>query len=302
MLDQIQGFHIEPTNMCTLKCPQCARTDFIERFPSAWSNRNLNLDTLKSFLDINLSGKIINLCGNYGDPIYYPNLIKMITYFKNQGAIINLSTNGSYKSISWWKSVADLLDENDTIVFGIDGIPSTFTTYRINADWASIEDALLVLSKTSIKIVWQYIIFSFNENDIDAARELANTYNVTEFKIVNSDRWTESTEWLKPTQTGIKSHHAIKWKTDPVKDTEIDPLCKISNNQHFISADGFYTPCCYLSDHRFYFKSEFYKNKDMYDISKTTISKILDSKLSNNFYSSLETAKLNCCMYSCPKL
>ena len=62
MLDQLQGFHIEPTNMCTLRCPRCSRTKFIEQFPKQWTNKNLNLDHLKSFLDIDLTGKVMNLC------------------------------------------------------------------------------------------------------------------------------------------------------------------------------------------------------------------------------------------------
>ena len=85
MLDKIKGFHIEPTNMCTLKCPRCPRTNFVEQFkPKNWDNQNLNLDHLKQFLDIDLTGMSIGLNGNYGDPIYYPNLFELIAYFKNK--------------------------------------------------------------------------------------------------------------------------------------------------------------------------------------------------------------------------
>ena len=44
MLDQLQGLHIEPTNMCTLKCPRCSRTEFIETFkPKDWDNNNAHV-------------------------------------------------------------------------------------------------------------------------------------------------------------------------------------------------------------------------------------------------------------------
>ena len=43
MLDNITGFTIEPTNICTLKCPKCSRTQFIEQFPRQWKNKQLNL-------------------------------------------------------------------------------------------------------------------------------------------------------------------------------------------------------------------------------------------------------------------
>jgi glycosyltransferase involved in cell wall biosynthesis len=32
MLSKLKGFHLEPTNLCTLKCPRCPRTNFIETF------------------------------------------------------------------------------------------------------------------------------------------------------------------------------------------------------------------------------------------------------------------------------
>ena len=65
MLNQIQGLHIEPTNMCTLKCPDCGRTEFLKMFPKKWTNKNLNLNHLKEFLDIDLKGLTINSVTNF---------------------------------------------------------------------------------------------------------------------------------------------------------------------------------------------------------------------------------------------
>lgn len=304
MLDKILGFHIEPTNMCTLKCPKCSRTTFIEKFPSAWTNKNLNLDHLKKFLDIDLTNKVINLCGTYGDAIYYPDLFKMIEYFKNAGSKIVLSTNGSYKTYEWWQELTSILDSQDSIIFGIDGKPNTFTQYRVNADWKTIKIGIDVTTKTNIKVVWQYIPFAFNENDIEEVSQLSKDLGFDEFLLYPSDRWDED-DPLKPSKF-ISNHSLPKdhWKTDIVKirKNEIDPICKKLNNQHYISADGFYTPCCFSSEHHFYYKSEFYKNKENYDISKTTISQLLQSEQSINFYNTLEDAKLTYCTFNCPSL
>jgi MoaA/NifB/PqqE/SkfB family radical SAM enzyme len=304
MLNQITGFHIEPTNMCTLKCPRCARTKFIEQFPSQWNNKNLNLADLKQFLDIDLTDKNISLCGNYGDPIYYPQIFEMIEYFKNAGATISIATNGSYKSWDWWRQLADLLDYKDTVTFGIDGMPDTFTQYRVNADWSSIKLGIDTLTRSDINTVWQYIPFSFNEDTIEQARTLAQNLGFTEFLILPSDRW-EDNDTLKPTNyIGKKTPAIIQWHAETTKNrtSEIDPKCKTLNNQHYISASGYYMPCCFVGDHRFYYKSEFYKNQSQYDISNTTISEILASSQSKDFYNSVEDAKLNYCTFNCPKL
>jgi organic radical activating enzyme len=304
MLNQITGFHIEPTNMCTLKCPRCARTKFIERFSSQWTNKNLNLTHLKQFLDIDLTNKDIALCGNYGDPIYYPQLFEMIAYFKGAGANVTISTNGSYKSWDWWRQLADLLDYKDTVIFGIDGIPDNFTQYRINADWPSIKLGIDVLTKTDINTVWQYIPFAFNEDTIETAQQLSQTMGFDEFLILPSDRWDENDNLQSTNYAGDRTTAIVTWKNTPAQDrvSDVDAKCKNLNNQHYISADGYYMPCCFVGDHRFYYKSEFYKNRSQYNISTTTISEILASSQSKDFYNTLEDAKLNYCTFNCPKL
>jgi hypothetical protein len=79
---------------------------------------------------------------------------------------------------------------------------------------------------------------------------------------------------------------------------EIQPICA-DNLEHFITADGFYTPCCYTADHRFYYKNQFGKNRASYDIRTHTISEILTRPQVIDFYQNLE--KHPVCQYTCPK-
>lgn len=301
MLDQLQGFHIEPTNMCTLKCPQCARTNFIEAFPKKWRNQNLNLKHLESFLDIDLQDKNINLCGNYGDPIYYNQLFEMIKFFKSRGCSISLATNGSYRTESWWQQLIDMLSDKDTITFGIDGLPDNYTEYRINSEWESVLMGLKKCVESKAKTVWQFIPFSFNEDITEQVRSFAMELGVDEFLLLPSHRWNADDDKLKP-----KTLFAEKRTTNNIlwpqinKTISVEPQCTLHHNYHYISADGFYTPCCYANDYRFYYKTDFYKNRDLYDISKTTITEVLTNL--KDFYSTLEDAKLNYCTFNCPKL
>jgi MoaA/NifB/PqqE/SkfB family radical SAM enzyme len=316
MLNSIKGFHLEPTNICTLKCPRCPRTNFIETFKNKnWENKNLNLDDLKKFIDIDISGLVFGLNGNYGDPIYYPDLFNLIKYIKSNNGIIQLHTNGSYKTSNWWNELAELLDSKDIINFSIDGLPENFTKYRVNANWSSIKTGIDIMVKSTAKVIWKYIVFSFNETDIDTARKLSEELGMDDFVINNSDRWIEN-DWLKPinyvnitnsgtnllyngSMNGARDSSVTQWKNN-IRDTEIDASCKQTDAMHFISADGYYLPCCFIGDYRFYYKSEFYKNREQYNISKTTITEIL--KNTQEFYSSIEEQKYNYCTFNCPKL
>jgi MoaA/NifB/PqqE/SkfB family radical SAM enzyme len=298
MLDSIKGFHIEATNICTLKCPRCSRTKFIEQFPDKWRNQQLNLEDLKNFINIPLTNKLFTLCGDYGDPIYYDRLVELVCWIKENGALISLHTNGSYKTKSWWQELTSYLDKNDTVVFAIDGVPENFTNYRINADWNSIKIGIDVTTKVT-KTVWQYIPFSYNVNDIPTAEQLSQYLGFTEFKLLQSSRWDSIDDPFRPDHNFINiQDKEIRFKQNNKADAII-PRCKVTNSEHFISANGFYAPCCHVPNHNFYYKTDFYKDKNKYDISKTTLTQVLLE--TKNFYNDLETIKPTYCIYHCPK-
>lgn len=312
MIETFSGIHLEPTNICTLKCPSCARTNFMKDFPNKWKNSNIDLDHLKSFIDIDLTGKNVLLNGNTGDPIYYPHIFELVQFLKSQNAKICIHTNGSYRSKEWWQQLNDLLDSNDLVVFSIDGIPKNFTEYRINADWESIKIGIDVLTAGNPKVAWKYIVFKYNQDNLREAELLSKEFGIDEFVPVNSDRWIENDVYMPEitipvskkiidirASAGNRYEHTIQWKPEN-KHLMIDPRCKKTQDSHFISAQGFYMPCCRVGDYRFYYSSEFYKNKNLYDISKTTLSEVLE--ITKDFYYNLESSKHKYCTFNCPKI
>jgi len=295
----ITGFHIEPTNICTLKCSGCARTRFIKEWPQHWKNYSLDIDELLKFIDIDLFGKKISLCGNYGDPIYHPDFIELVTRLKTQGAIISITTNGSYKTQEWWEQLVAKLTPDDNITFSVDGTPENFTQYRVNADWESIQTGMKVVANALCRSVWKYIPFSYNQHNIEEVKQLSNDIGIKQFRVEFSDRFDEHTEFLKPDNTLIGSRYIaqVQWKTNNARSL-VSPKCH-QGQEHFITADGYYTPCCYLADHRFYYKTPFGKNKKQYDIRQHTLTKILEQPQTVEFYQNLDQQPG--CQYNCPK-
>jgi len=295
---EFNGLHIELTNKCTLKCPRCSRTEFIEQFPSAWKNKSINVSALKDFIDVDLTGKHINLCGNYGDPIYHDELTEVVKFLKANGATINIATNGSHRTSGWWQELAQELTAGDSVTFAIDGTPENFTRYRINADWTSMLEGIQVLAKAQARMVWQYILFSYNLDTVSEARQLSEDLGFDEFFTMDSGRWDNGTEWLTPHDDSL-SKLKTRWKSDG--EMQIDPRCH-NGAEHFISADGYYTPCCQVAEHRFYYKLDFHKHKDTYDITKTTLSKIMSSNDVIRFVDGVTDLGLGVCQFSCPKV
>lgn len=298
MIDLISQFHIELTNICTLKCPGCARTRFIDQWPQHWKNHNLNIDELLRFLDIDLTGKHIALCGNYGDPIYHPDFINVVQQLKNCGATISITTNGSYKKQEWWKELVSKLDSSDLINFSVDGTPDNFTKYRINADWESIKIGMDVVATAQCNSCWKYIPFLYNQSDIEQVEKLSQEIGIKNFRVEFSDRFDKKTQMLKPSTSMIGSRYVpqVNWKSNR-SDMTVNPKCK-SGKEHFITAEGYYSPCCYMADHRFYYKTPFGKNKNQYDIRQHTLSEILQQPQTIEFYQTLDQ-HLGC-QYNCP--
>jgi MoaA/NifB/PqqE/SkfB family radical SAM enzyme len=297
-LNDIVGFHIELTNMCTLKCAGCARTRFIQQWPEHWTNHNIDSDTLFKFLNIDLTGKKISLCGNYGDPIYHPDLVKIVQEFKQRGAQISITTNGSYRKSEWWHELCNLLTEQDRVCFSIDGVPDNFTQYRVNADWDSIKTGIQACVQSRCRTVWKYLVFSYNQDSIETARQMSLTLGIDKFKVEHSDRFDEATDYLKPNDNLIGKQYQLQLQfKNSLRINKIDPKC-VKNQEHYISADGFYMPCCYIGDHRFYYKTQFGKDKKNYNIHNQTLSKILSKSETIQFYNTLPDQPV--CQYNCP--
>lgn len=301
MVPSINGFHIEPTNICTLKCPGCSRTQFINQFGKHWLNHSINIEELCQFLDVDLSGKSISFCGNYGDPIYHHDLIGLVSFFKKKHSIITITTNGSYKTESWWNKLCQILDENDKIVFSVDGSPENFKNYRINANWESIKVGMQTVGKSPIKSTWKYIPFNYNVDTINQTQELARQIGIKNFKVSPSDRFDQHTEHLIPLQEFLGARKASQ---DNFKDNQkIEEIEKECNNgkMHYISADGYYSPCCYSADHRFRYKTVFGKAAEQFNIRKHTLTEILSAPKTVEFYNTIQDDKPAVCQFNCPK-
>ena len=302
VLETIDGFHLEPTNICTLKCAGCARTRFIDNWPEHWKNYSLDNDRVLKFLDIDLSGKQIHLCGNYGDPIYHSDLINFVSKLKQAQTRIVITTNGSYKSRDWWKELTLHLDSQDTVRFSIDGVPNNFTQYRKNADWPSILTAIETCVASSCQTVWKYIPFSYNQHSVEQAKKKCLDLGMDIFLLDPSDRFDEQTADLLPESNDFIAGRFVamtKWKNKKNESIlpRITPRCN-TGRQHFITADGYYTPCCYTADHRFYYKNQFGKNKKLYDIRTITLSQLLVESAVIDFYKTLPQHGV--CQFNCP--
>jgi pyruvate-formate lyase-activating enzyme len=284
--------------MCTLKCAGCARTKFIDQWPQHWRNHNLNITALMQFLDIDLNGLSVEFCGDYGDPIYHPEFIEMVGAVKQRGARVVITTNGSYHRADWWQSLCQCLDSGDVIRFSIDGMPDNFTQYRKNADWESIKVGIEVCRTHAVQMFWKFIPFAYNYHQIDQAQQMAANLDMG-FIVDVSDRFDDATMHLEPPAEFLRSRSQAQQQVKQGQQQTVSPKCD-NGKMHYISASGHFVPCCYLADHRFYYKTEFGKNKQVYQIDQTTFAQVMNQPKVIGFYQSIDTSPHIACQYNCP--
>ena len=198
------NLHIEVTSRCTLACPACPRTTWKEITKIPMPKQDLNLSDFIQFMDCK-GGHNINhfdICGDYGDCIYYPHLFDLIKEF--QPKQFKLHTNGSHQPAKFWEQLCEILTSNDEIVFAIDGLEDTNHLYRKNSNWQSIMNAVDIVSQSDVKMSWQTIIFKFNETQLTEIQDLAESKNAT-WLCKKTHRYQD--ENLIPTkETNIETH------------------------------------------------------------------------------------------------
>ena len=267
----MKQLHIEPTSRCTLACPRCERTVLIGKFGKLFKQQDINIADLDQFINTQIDS--VYLCGNLGDPIYHPEFHKLIQMLRDKCNQIRIVTNGSYRKSNWWQQLSDLLLPGDEVSFSIDGSPDNFTEYRVNADWSSIKPAILAMVASPATVLWKYIPFSFNEDSIEQTRQISTDLGVDKFIVDPSDRWWGEEDQLKPGKD-----HDVRYKgaagSYDFQSTKVIPKCLNMDNQHFISADGYYTACCYVKHHSFFPKSEW--NDKKHQIKTTKLTKQLE--------------------------
>jgi MoaA/NifB/PqqE/SkfB family radical SAM enzyme len=198
-----KNLHIGLTNRCRLLCPECPRNEPGAKY--IHSMFDMEPDLIKKFL-VTCEPETILFCGNWGDPIYAKNFIELLEDIKLKFSKckIFIHTNGSGKNVQWWEHLMSVLNDNDNLIFSIDGLPHNYNLYRINSQWEDVKTAVDTCISTkkklnkNTKVIWKYLAFSYNQDDINEAYKLSKEIGFNDFWLQESYTTPEHA-WLKIT-------------------------------------------------------------------------------------------------------
>jgi len=162
----IKEVELDLTGTCNLSCPLCARnynnqSDLILYNERPISDIINQLNAFPNLTDCCLAGIV-------SEPTLYKDFFKLIKYLVNRNIKIELYTNASIHTTSWWKELAKLLTQRDKVYFTICGSSQELhEKYRKGSNLQTIIDNAMAFKKSSkynIDCI-QYIIFEYNKND-----------------------------------------------------------------------------------------------------------------------------------------
>lgn len=253
--------HIELTNRCILKCIACPRTEWNNILKKPVEKKDLDYELLDKFLDCDGAKNIdvFELCGDYGDCIYYPKLIELIKHFRSNKKFY-ISTNGSRKNSTFWQELASLMTTDDKIIFAIDGLQHNNHLYRENSDWESTINGLEIMVKSPATVVWQTIIFKFNQNQLNEIKNFAESKGAR-FTVLNTHRYGDDS--LVPDKEYIETKYLFNEDYNN-KNFIIKPKCGYLDYIPTIGCDGIFYPCDWLRNPKVFYKSDLWKYKEIW--------------------------------------
>lgn len=249
-LRDIKVLHLEPTDVCQAACPMCAR----ETDPTFHKNQQHHLD-MNGIVRVFDQSRIANLdkmfmCGNYGDPAAGKHTLNIYREFRmlNQRIVLGMNTNGALRNSLWWHELGTIFNQPlDYVVFSIDGLEDTNSTYRVNVQWSSLIQNIKAFIEAGGSAHWDMLVYQHNQHQVDMCEKLARDMGFKWFRAKVSKRGF--TDKLKA---------PIHWSNPRVQGTQIQ--CHALREQSaYIDAKGNLSPCCWLGSRQTNFVTDFDK-------------------------------------------
>ena len=175
------GINLDLSNRCTNRCPGCARDKF-KHVPGSDITES-DMEKISNFF------QAITFCGQVSDPVLHPNFHNLLAICLKKNRKVVIHTAVASRPKMWWtKSFVMSRGKNIEWVFAIDSLPEDSHKYRINQDGQKLFDIMIKCASFGVTTTWQYIVFNYNQKDVEQCKQIAKEHNI-KFMKIDSGRW-----------------------------------------------------------------------------------------------------------------
>ena len=245
---------IEPTATCNLHCPECpSGTDELTRFKG-----NIDFSLFRKVID-ETAPYLLNLILYFqGEPFFNKDIFKLIEYASVKKKIYSVtSTNGHFLTAEIARKI--VLSGLDKIIISLDGTTQeTYERYRRGGDLETVLSGIRNLisqreklqSQTPI-IVIQFLVFKFNEHEIEPVKELCKDLKVDRLELKSAQIYDfEKNSDLIP---DIEKYSRYKKNANgkfEIK-SKLKNHCRRLWEANVITNKGEVLPCCFDKDAKY---------------------------------------------------
>ena len=190
-----RAVNLDLTHRCAIECPNCPR-QFLYRYRGLKvPGHDLSDSNFEKILNFMMK---IDFEGQLSDPVHHPRFIEFLKKCYDREVRVEIHNASSVKSLKWYIKAFEAHPYAQW-VFSIDGLPKDSHQYRINQDGEKLFNIMKEsVNYLKVKPTWQYIVFKYNQNDIDEAIDMADSIGVDFYKLISS-RWRGPNDPFKPT-------------------------------------------------------------------------------------------------------
>jgi radical SAM protein with 4Fe4S-binding SPASM domain len=245
---------IEPTTSCNLRCPQC---------PSGLREFTRNT----GMLDLTLFKKIIDEVQHelvwlvlffQGEPFLNKKFLEFVKYASDKNIYTSTSSNAHYFTDDMAKATVE--SGLDRLIVSIDGITQdSYSKYRVGGDLEKVLEGTRNLIKwkkelnsATPHIIWQFIVFKHNEDQLPEVKRMAKEIGVDELGIKTAQIYDyKSSDEFIPENLEF-SRYVKTEEGYQIKNKLLNQCWRLWKGS-VITWDGLVVPCCFDKDavHRF---------------------------------------------------
>lgn len=285
---------IEPTNHCNLRCLECpSGIGMLKRDKGV-----MDFLMFKRIID-EVSKKIVSLTLYFqGEPLLNKDFTKMVSYAKGAGLWVETSTNAH--NIDDELAVQIIESGLDKIIVSVDGIDQkSYERYRCGGDFSSVIRGIeslvrakrnreskekggdiLVRFKNKPTIVLQFLVFKYNEHQINDVRELGKRIGVDRVELKSAQIYNEDN--VSFLLTSIDKYARYVVTEDGIKlKNKGNSVCRRMFTNGVITWDGLVVPCCYDKDAEHFIgdiREDYYSDIMKDDRRRQFLSRVIENR------------------------
>jgi MoaA/NifB/PqqE/SkfB family radical SAM enzyme len=169
---------VEVSSSCQLRCPSCPTAS--GAVLDTLGKGHLRFEDFRGLLKRNPQVESIELA-NYGEAFLNPALIKMLSYAEECGVELHIGTGANLNHVKPEVLEGVVRFRLRTLRCSIDGAgQASYSRYRVGGDFDRVVENIRkinqfkqTLDSNYPKLIWQFIVFGHNENEISEAQQLA---------------------------------------------------------------------------------------------------------------------------------